>query len=75
MVKLDGIVIGFTITSNLAKLIRLKHPVKAMFFEQTANLFDSMHCIYDFMIDSLITVIYFCDVIPSSDWDTHSPKI
>ena len=30
--------------------------------------------IYDFMIDSLITVIYFSDVTPSSDWDTHSPK-
>ena len=30
--------------------------------------------IYDFMIDSLITIICFCDVTPSSDWDTHSPK-
>ena len=31
--------------------------------------------IYDFMIDSLITVIYFCDVTPSSDWDSHSPNL
>ena len=29
---------------------------------------------YEFMIDSLITVIYFSDVTPSSDWDSHSPN-
>ena len=33
-----------------------------------------LYDIYDFMIDSLITVIYFCYVTPSSDWDTHSPN-
>ena len=33
-----------------------------------------MGYIYDSMIDSLIPVINFCDVTPSSDWDTHSPK-
>ena len=26
------------------------------------------------MIDSLIRIVYFCDVTPSSDWDNHSPN-
>ena len=67
-----------TTTTELKKLLFsmiLKTPIWLVHLAANQSSVMSIPSyIYDFMIDSLITVIYFCYVTPPSDWDAHSPN-